>query len=109
MNPSRTAARWDRPAPARLALRLYVAGDLPHSAEAIANLRQLCAPDAPGVELEIVDVLASPARALADGIVATPTLIRLSPLPAVRILGTLADTARVRAALGLGDHSHSPS
>jgi len=88
----------------RLSLRLYVAGQLPHSEEAAANLRTLCAGTHPNPPLlEIVDALREPERALEDHIVATPTLIRLSPAPAVRIFGTLSDLKQVRLALGLTD------
>ncbi len=80
-------------------LRLYVAGQLSHSAGAITNLEQLC--DGLDATVEVVDVLEDPARALEDGIVATPTVVRLSPEPKIRIFGTLSDLDRVRLALGL--------
>lgn len=105
--PARTP-RPEPPAGGRLSLRLYVAGQLARSAEAIANLRALCGdPAEPVATLEIVDVLQDPARALQDGIIVTPALVRLAPGPAVRILGTLSDTALVRAALGLPGGSTS--
>ena len=86
----------------RMRLRLYVAGSSPHSVEALANLRTICA-DQPGSPpgLEVVDALQEPERALRDGIVVTPTLVRLAPGPELRIFGTLSDPGRVRAALGL--------
>jgi hypothetical protein len=37
---------------------------------------------------------------LADGIIVTPTLVRLLPLPAMRIVGNLSDTTQVLLALG---------
>ena len=88
--------------PAGLVLRLYVAGRLPCSVEAEANLKILLADqngDRPTVE--IVDVLLEPERALTDGIIVTPTLVRLAPLPAVQILGALSNRRLVRATLGL--------
>ena len=57
--------------------------------------------------LEVVDLLLEPDRALADGIIVTPTLVRLAPKPELRILGFLSDPARVRAALGLQPRSSS--
>ncbi|MDP8999570.1 MAG: circadian clock KaiB family protein [Myxococcota bacterium] len=39
-------------------------------------------------------------RALADGIVVTPTLRKLSPLPVQRVVGSLSDTDQVLLALG---------
>ena len=44
-------------------------------------------------------MLANPQRALADGIVVTPTLVRLLPLPIKRLIGNLSDTTQMRMAL----------
>jgi hypothetical protein len=53
-----------------------------------------------------------PKRALSDGVLVTPTLVRLEPKPVQTIIGTLSDPARVVAALGLPDRpmiSKAPS
>lgn len=85
---------------ARLRLRLYVAGDAPNSLQAIANARALCEKHfAARHELEIVDLLEYPLRALADRIIVTPTLLKLLPLPALRVIGNLSDTEQVFLAL----------
>ncbi len=42
-------------------------------------------------QLEIVDVSDNPDVAEADSIMATPTLIRMSPLPALRLVGDVSD------------------
>lgn len=82
--------------------RLYVAGDAQNSAQALANLTALCQTCLPDRhKIEIVDVFREPARALADGIFMTPTLVRLTPSPVKRIVGTLAQTQTVLDALGL--------
>jgi circadian clock protein KaiB len=52
-------------------------------------------------EVEIVDVLVEPLRALRDGVLVTPTLIRLAPQPEVWIVGDLSRETEVSAALGL--------
>jgi circadian clock protein KaiB len=80
---------------AGLVLRLYVAGHAPNSVRAIANARAICDEHFAGHELEIVDLLEQPRRALADGIIATPTLLKLSPLPVQRVIGNLSDTEQV--------------
>ena len=81
---------------AGLMLRLYVAGNAPNSVSAIANAKAICdAHFGAGHELEIVDLLKEPMRALADGVIVTPTLLRLLPLPAQRVIGNLSDTAQV--------------
>ena len=83
-----------------LLLRLYVAGNAPNSVRAIANAKALCDEHfASRHELEIVDLLKHPKRALADGIIVTPTLLKLSPLPVQRVIGNLSDTKQVLQAL----------
>ena len=52
--------------------------------------------------IEVVNVFREPKRALADGILMTPTLVKLAPAPAPRkIVGTLSQTQPVLQALGL--------
>jgi circadian clock protein KaiB len=83
-------------AKAGLILRLYVAGNAPNSLSAIANVKAICdAHFAAGHELEIVDLLKEPRRALADGVIVTPTLVKLLPPPVQRVIGNLSDTAQV--------------
>jgi len=82
--------------------RLYVAGDTQNSMQATANLLALCGSYLDKRHtIEFVDVLRDPKRALADGILMTPTLLRLSPAPERKIVGTLAQTGSVLMALGL--------
>jgi circadian clock protein KaiB len=86
---------------AGLLLRLYVAGSAPNSVRAIANARAICeAHFAAAYELEIVDLLDHPKRALADGVIVTPTLLKLHPLPVQRVIGNLSDSDQVLLALG---------
>jgi circadian clock protein KaiB len=86
---------------ARLVLRLYVAGTAPNSTRAIANARAICDEHfAARHTLEIVDLLIDPKRALADGVVVTPTLLKVSPLPMQRVIGNLNDTEQVVRTLG---------
>ena len=82
--------------------RLYVAGDAQNSAQAVANLTLLCRTHLAGQhEIEVVDVFREPKRALADGILMTPTLVKLEPYPIRRIVGTLSQTTVLLQALGL--------
>lgn len=83
-----------------LRLRLYVAGHAPNSVLAIANLQAICDEHFGSAhELEVVDSLDYPARALADGIIVTPTLLKLLPLPVRRVIGSLSDANQVLLAL----------
>lgn len=81
---------------------LYIAGDGKNSMEAIANLNEICRIHlADRHQIEIVDVLKQPTRALEDGIYLTPTLYKIGPKPIRQIIGTLSDTQTVLQALGL--------
>jgi len=86
----------------RFVLRLYVAGDGPHSALAIVNLKAFCLAHLPERhEIEIVDVLTDQRRALADGVMLTPLLVKVSPTPVRRVVGTLSKLEPMLQALGL--------
>jgi circadian clock protein KaiB len=81
---------------------LYIAEGGPNSVQAVANLKAICDEHLEGnFRLEVIDVLASPLRALADGILVTPSLSKVSPVPTARIVGNLSDTGSVLRALGI--------
>jgi circadian clock protein KaiB len=81
---------------------LYVADDTQNSTQASANLTALCQKHLPGRhQIEVVDVFRNSKRALADHIFMTPVLIRVSPSPARRVIGTLSQTDKVLSALGV--------
>lgn len=83
-------------------LRLYIASGTLASSRASGNLAALCEHQAPGrIDVDVVDILREPLRAMSEGILVTPTLVRLSPLPVVNIVGDLSDRAAVLHALGL--------
>lgn len=87
---------------AKFTFRLYIAGGTQNSAQAVANLRALCRDHLPDQhDIEIVDVLKEPKRALKDAVFMTPTLIKLAPFPAQKFVGTLNQTDAVLRALDL--------
>ena len=72
------------------------------SQRAIANLKAICATVFDDLcEVEVLDVLEHAERARADGVLVTPTLIRITP-PRRTIVGDLSHRAKVLAALGEG-------
>jgi circadian clock protein KaiB len=88
--------------PPVFSFRLYVAGTTSNSVQAIANLALLCRTHLLGRhELEVIDVLRHPHRALADRIFMTPILVKFAPDPECRIIGTLHQEEKVLRALGL--------
>jgi circadian clock protein KaiB len=87
---------------AHFKFRLYVAGEAPNSTQAIANLSALCREHLPEQhDVEVVDVLGEPQRALADGVLLTPMLVKLSPAPIRKIVGSLSQRTLLLQALGL--------
>ena len=81
---------------------LYITDSGPNSVRAVANLEAICKEHLKdNFRLEIMDVLEYPLRALADGIVVTPSLAKLSPSPATTVVGNLSDKVGVLRALGI--------
>ncbi len=83
-------------------LKLYIVGKTPKSSRVVSDLKQLLE-DAlrDRFSLEIIDVIEAPELAVQDGILATPTLKKVSPEPARKILGDLSNKETVLMALGL--------
>jgi len=82
-------------------LKLFITGQTANSDLAIANLKELFDQSHIDYELSIVDVLEHPGLAEKERVMATPTLIKLSPPPVRRIIGDFSDTQRVIIGLGL--------
>jgi circadian clock protein KaiB len=82
--------------------RLYVAGNTANSKRAATNLTALCkAYFSDDYDIQLVNVLEEPERALSDRVCTTPTLLLLKPGPVRRIVGTLRHAPQVLDALGL--------
>ena len=85
---------------AEFQLRLYVAGQTPKSAAALANLERICETHLAGrYEIEVVDLLVNPKLAAGDQILAVPTLVRKLPEPIRKIIGDLSNEERVLVGL----------
>ena len=77
--------------------RLYIAGSSERSLRAVKKIKEICEKELQGLyTLEIIDLYQQPARAIADQIVAAPTLVRRLPEP-IRLVGDLSDDAKVMA------------
>jgi circadian clock protein KaiB len=83
-------------------LRLYVAGQTPKCLAAFSNLRKICEEHLRGqYEIEVIDLLETPALAKGDQILAIPTLVRKLPAPVRKIIGDLSNTERVLVGLDI--------
>jgi circadian clock protein KaiB len=81
--------------------RLYVAGEAPNSRLALRNLKVLCQDHyRDDFHIDVVDVLLSPERAWTEGVIVTPTVVRIIPEPGIRIIGNLSNTDQVLSVLG---------
>ncbi len=91
--------------PINWVFRLYVAGVTANSTRAIANLYDICRKYIDGpYDIEIVDILDDPLRPLQEGVLATPTLVKISPPPEIQLWGTLDDRDKVLLSLGIREH-----
>lgn len=99
---TRGKRRAARPGRDRYVFRVFVAGQEPKSALAVANLVRLCNKHLPGhYQIHTVDVLTHADAAYKHNVIVTPTVILISPLPRVTLFGTLSDPGQVLAALRL--------
>ena len=88
-------------------LRLYIAGRTARSLKAVANLESICRDHlCENYDVDIVDILVDPIRALEEGVLVTPTLVKLSPLPVKTIVGDLSDRETVLFSLDLKEGYH---
>jgi circadian clock protein KaiB len=94
---------WPEPLPPEsYVLRLFVAGTTTRSQNAITNVRQICDQHLSGrFDLEVIDVYTHPQQTREMQIVATPTLVKLTPEPLRRIVGDLSNRERVLSGLNL--------
>jgi len=83
-------------------LRLFVAGNSPRSQNAIMRIREFCEQNLKGrYQLDVIDIYQQRSLARSEQIVATPTLVKYSPLPRKVWVGDLANTERILSGLGL--------
>ena len=83
-------------------LRLYVAGETPRSAEALARLNRICDEHLHGrYTIEVIDLLQNPTLAVGDQIIAIPTVVRKLPAPVKKVIGDLSNLERVIVGLEL--------
>jgi circadian clock protein KaiB len=87
---------------AKYILKLYITGRTVNSEKAIKNLKAVLDTQLKELySLEVIDVLKHPQLAEEDKILATPTVMKVSPPPARKIIGDLSDKEKVLSGLGL--------
>lgn len=84
----------------KISLKLYIVGDPNLPSEIINSLKKVLDEELKdGYEIKAVNVLNHPEEAMKDGVLATPTLVRIRPEPVLRVLGDLSDCERVMRSL----------
>jgi circadian clock protein KaiB len=79
-----------------------VAGQTPKCLVAFANLKRICEEYLTGqYDIEVFDLLQTPALAQGDQIFSIPTLVRKLPQPVRKIIGDLSNTERVLVGLDI--------
>lgn len=95
-------AEKDAPGGEKYIFKLFVTGLLPNSVRAVVNIKAICETYLKNkYELEVIDIYQQPSAALKEDIIAVPLLIKKFPLPEVRLLGDLSDTAVILKGLYL--------
>jgi circadian clock protein KaiB len=81
-------------------LVLYISGHAPSSQRARQTLSRVTGTFAEGqINVSFSDVTQEPLRAEGDGVLFTPTLVKVRPMPRAWIVGDLADGAALTALL----------
>ncbi len=83
-------------------LRLFITGATPNSLRAVSNIKKICEQYVHGnYQLEIIDLYSQKELAEEEQVVAVPMLLKMSPLPARRLIGDMSNKEKVLDALGL--------
>lgn len=87
--------------------QLFVAGDSARNIHLYETVREICV-KAYGEDCDVtmIDVLAEPGEAENNHILATPTLVRQSPLPRRLIIGDLTQRDRLMRGLDISSDTH---
>ena len=86
------------------AIRLYVIGQTAKAKKALEDLKAILDDEIKtqgDYSLEVVDVLENPELAANDKILATPTAVKLLPIPIAKIIGDFSDREKVLLGLDL--------
>ena len=90
----------------RYSFRLFVSDVEGKDRAAIDNVQNLCTAHLqPDFEISVIDVNRRPDLAAQEGILATPALVKTTPLPRQCVVGDLADAEEVLRALALWEET----
>ncbi|MFP5351816.1 MAG: circadian clock KaiB family protein [Actinomycetota bacterium] len=84
-----------------IVLKLYVTGTTSRAIEARRKTSEIVEHFLSDCELEVIDILERPDLAERDRIIATPTIVRVSPAPIRKVIGDISDPHTLLNGLGL--------
>jgi circadian clock protein KaiB len=87
--------------PKTVMLTLFIAGMGPRSTQAVADIKALRQAYGDLCTVEIVDIYENPGEAAAAQVVAVPALVRNSPPPVRKLIGTLGNIVDAARSLGI--------
>lgn len=85
----------------QIELKLFIAGMGTRSTRAMCHAQELCDLLGDRCKVEVVDIYDKPGAASESQVVAVPALVRNSPRPLRRVIGSIADTLDTARRLGL--------
>jgi circadian clock protein KaiB len=88
--------------------KLFIVKDNPKSQSLVERVQRLLK-DVLGenYQVDIIDILENPELAMRDKVIASPTLIKVSPLPQKRLIGHFNDNEKIISGLNLLKHGNA--
>lgn len=84
----------------KIVLRLFVAGATLRSAQAIEAVKKICDEHLKGkCDLQVIDIYQHPELAAYEQIIAVPTLIKKTPIPLRKFIGSMSNLDQILSAL----------
>jgi circadian clock protein KaiB len=85
----------------KCSLKLYIAGISTDNQKAILDIKRLVKEKKYVLDLEVVDILEQPDRAMEEGVIATPTIMKVNPQPEAKVILDFSNSNKVIQAIDL--------
>lgn len=80
--------------------KLYITGASPNSTKALINTKAFCEKYLKNrYQLQVIDIYQQPMETQLEQLIALPLLIKTLPLPAKKLIGSMADTNKILKSL----------
>ena len=90
--------------------RLYIVGKTPKSELLIDGLKGMCDHKLQQpYRFDVIDLLSHPDRGVDDNVIVTPTLVKTSCTPTIKIIGDMTDRRKLEWKLGLNNKERFPA